>query len=111
MTNDAPDTTPAPEDRWQHIEDRLTALDHRIRELGNAATATLDTHLARLEVLRHNLAHQPWPPNSWPGPADRPAETPPHHGPAPTESRPEAAPPATDSSRVLDQGGAPPAAA
>ncbi|MFD0278951.1 hypothetical protein ACFVHB_34280 [Kitasatospora sp. NPDC127111] len=67
-TNDAPDPLTAAEHRWQHIEDRLAALEHRIRWRSSAALGALDTHLARLEALRHSLATQPWPPRTSPGP-------------------------------------------
>ncbi|MGW7584719.1 hypothetical protein ACWGKU_06110 [Kitasatospora sp. NPDC054768] len=64
VTNDAPDhSTPAlAQDRWQHIEDRLTAIELRIREQSTAARTVLDTRLARLDALRRRLATQPWPP-------------------------------------------------
>ncbi|WP_030271481.1 hypothetical protein [Streptomyces sp. NRRL B-24484] len=74
-TNDAPDTTA--EERWQHIEDRLAAIEHRIREHSSAALATLDTCLARLDALRHDLAHRPWPPQAIPTPAAPPTIPPP----------------------------------
>ncbi|MGW3044203.1 hypothetical protein ACWC9T_30110 [Kitasatospora sp. NPDC001159] len=51
--NDAPDTTA--EERWQHIEDRLAAIERRIREHSSAAIATIDTCLGRLDALRHDL--------------------------------------------------------
>ncbi|GAA2815592.1 hypothetical protein [Kitasatospora aburaviensis] len=67
-TDDAPDLHTTAEERWQHIEDRLTAIDYRIRETGSAATAAIDACLARLEALRHDLAHGPWPPEDLPVP-------------------------------------------
>jgi hypothetical protein len=53
-TNDAPDTTS--EERWQHIEHRLAAIERRIREQSTAAIATIDACLSRLDALRHDLA-------------------------------------------------------
>ncbi|MFF7994588.1 hypothetical protein ACFZDG_33005 [Kitasatospora xanthocidica] len=71
VTNDAPDhPTPAPapapaptQDWWQHIEDRLAAIELRIREQSTAARTALDTHLARLDALSRRLATRPWPPH------------------------------------------------
>ncbi|MFJ9461638.1 hypothetical protein ACIRST_42025 [Kitasatospora sp. NPDC101447] len=86
-TNDAPDprTTATAEDRWQHIEDRLTAIERRIRDHSSAAITTIDACLARLDALRHNLAHRPWPPQSSPTRADPPS-VPPQPTRAPAES-------------------------
>ncbi|MEV4557876.1 hypothetical protein AB0K51_12845 [Kitasatospora sp. NPDC049285] len=81
-TNDASDPRTTAEERWRHIEDRLAAIEHRIREHGNAAVAAADAHLARLAAIRHSLAHRPWPPHS-PTPA-----TPPQPAQAPVESPP-----------------------
>ncbi|MEV7180675.1 hypothetical protein [Kitasatospora sp. NPDC093679] len=81
-TNDAPDTTA--EERWQHIEGQLAAIERRIREHSSAALATLDTCLARLDSLRHDLAHRPWPPQAIPTPADPPT-IPPQPTRAPSE--------------------------
>ncbi|MFJ7243031.1 hypothetical protein ACIQWA_00125 [Kitasatospora sp. NPDC098652] len=61
-TNDAPDS-PA-QDRWQHLEDRLAAVEQRIREQGTATLGVLDTHLARLDALRRQLAAQPQGPDA-----------------------------------------------
>ncbi|GAA2974119.1 hypothetical protein [Kitasatospora sp. NPDC006786] len=55
-TNDEPDPL-ITEDRWQHIEDRLAAIERRIREHSSDAIATVDACLARLDALRHDLAH------------------------------------------------------
>ncbi|MER7753745.1 hypothetical protein [Kitasatospora sp. NPDC097643] len=71
VTNDAADPLAAAQDRWQHIEGRLAAIELRIREQNTAALATLDTCLARLEALRQSLATQPWPPRT--GTPDGPA--------------------------------------
>ncbi|GAA1090654.1 hypothetical protein [Kitasatospora arboriphila] len=73
-TDDAPETTT--EARWQHIEDRLAAIERRIHEHSSAAIATIDTCLARLDALRHDLAHRPWPPQASPTPADPPTSPP-----------------------------------
>ncbi|MEU4115688.1 hypothetical protein AB0F71_14465 [Kitasatospora sp. NPDC028055] len=75
-TNDAPDS-PA-QDRWQHLEDRLAAVELRIREQSTATLGVLDTHLARLDALRRQLAGQSWPPQGpdVPGGPDR------HPGPS-----------------------------
>ncbi|MFE6054893.1 hypothetical protein ACFQ6N_29430 [Kitasatospora sp. NPDC056446] len=72
-TNDAPDPSAPAQDRWQHIEDRLAAIELRIRDQSTAALTTLDTHLARLDALRRRLATQPWPPQGpdTPGSPDR----------------------------------------
>ncbi|MFJ1709409.1 hypothetical protein [Kitasatospora sp. NPDC088346] len=75
-TDDAPEPPATAEDRWQHIHDRLSAIEHRIREHSNTAIATVDTCLARLDALRHDLAHGPWPPQALPAPAN-PATIPP----------------------------------
>ncbi|WP_043473911.1 hypothetical protein [Kitasatospora sp. MBT66] len=86
-TDDAPDprTTATAEERWQHIEDRLAAIERRVREQSSAAIATLDTCLGRLDALRRDLAHGPWPPQAFPAPAD-PASLPPRPTRAPTGS-------------------------
>ncbi|MFJ1707392.1 hypothetical protein [Kitasatospora sp. NPDC088346] len=84
VTNDAPEPPATAEDRWQHIEDRLAAIERRIREQSSAAIATIDTCLARLDALRHDLAHQPWPPQSFPTPADPPTIPPKQPARAPT---------------------------
>ncbi|MFH9352186.1 hypothetical protein [Kitasatospora sp. NPDC017646] len=64
-TNDAPEPcADAQDDRWRHIEERLSALERRIREHGGAALTTIDACLARLDALRHELATRPWPPTS-----------------------------------------------
>ncbi|WP_431676202.1 hypothetical protein [Kitasatospora sp. KL5] len=73
-TNNAPDTTT--EERWQHIENRLAAIERRIQEQSSTAIATIDTCLARLDALRNDLAHEPWPPHRLPTPADPPPITP-----------------------------------
>ncbi|MEV6213075.1 hypothetical protein [Kitasatospora sp. NPDC051914] len=83
-TNDAPDTTA--EANWQHIENRLAAIERRIHEHSSAAIATIDTCLARLDALRHDLAHQPWPPQAFFAPGDPPAVPP--QQPVPTGSQP-----------------------
>ncbi|MFG2825835.1 hypothetical protein ACGFX4_41205 [Kitasatospora sp. NPDC048365] len=71
-TNNAPDQPDQPtDDRWQHILDRITALERRIHELNATTITALDTHLARLEALRHDLAHHPWPPDPATHPAPR----------------------------------------
>ncbi|MFF0413352.1 hypothetical protein ACFYUY_23295 [Kitasatospora sp. NPDC004745] len=80
-TDAAPDATA--EDRWQHIQDRLTAIERRIREHSTAAIATVEACLARLDTLRHDLAHRPWPPQSSPAPA-APPSLPPQPARAPT---------------------------
>ncbi|MEV8100522.1 hypothetical protein [Kitasatospora sp. NPDC085879] len=84
-TNDAPDTTAA--DRWQHIEDRLAAIERRIREQSSTAIATIDACLTRLDALRHDLAHGPWPLRVFPTPANPPGIAPQPER-APTESQP-----------------------
>ncbi|MEU8927951.1 hypothetical protein AB0D10_44825 [Kitasatospora sp. NPDC048545] len=84
-TNDAPDTLAAAKERWQHIEDRLAAIERRVREQCSAAIATLDTCQGRLDALRHDLAHGPWPPQAIPAPADPPT-IPPQPTRAPAES-------------------------
>ncbi|GAA2753482.1 hypothetical protein [Kitasatospora cinereorecta] len=84
-TNDAPDPHTTAEERWQHIEDRLAALERRVREQSSAAIATIDTCLGRLDALRHDLAHRPWPPQAIPAPADPPT-IPPQPTRAPAES-------------------------
>ncbi|MET9182695.1 hypothetical protein ABZX88_31440 [Kitasatospora aureofaciens] len=77
--NDAPEirrTGPEPpaagQDRWQHIEERLSALERRIREHGGAALTAIDGCLARIDALRDDLATRPWPPTS-PEPPGGPA--------------------------------------
>ncbi|MFG2825389.1 hypothetical protein ACGFX4_38910 [Kitasatospora sp. NPDC048365] len=69
-TSNAPDQ-PTTDDPWQHLLDRITALQHRIHQLDATTTKALDTHLARLEALHHGLAHHPWPPDPAPHPALR----------------------------------------
>ncbi|WP_030398607.1 hypothetical protein [Kitasatospora purpeofusca] len=75
-TDDAPDPRTTTEDRWQHIEDRLAAIERRIREQSSAAIATLDTCLTRLDALHHDLTHRPWPPQASPTPPDPPDHPP-----------------------------------
>nr|BEK70866.1 hypothetical protein KPHV_80930 [Kitasatospora purpeofusca] len=82
-TDDAPDPLTTTEDRWQHIEDRLAAIEHRIREQSSAAIATLDACLTRLDALHHDLTHRPWPPRASPAPPD-PPDHPPQPARAPT---------------------------
>ncbi|MDH6708300.1 hypothetical protein P3T27_005039 [Kitasatospora sp. MAA19] len=65
-TNDAPDATA--EERRQHIEDRLAAIERRIREHSSDAIATIDACLARVDALRHDMA-----PQAFPAPAGPPA--------------------------------------
>ncbi|MEU9047004.1 MULTISPECIES: hypothetical protein [unclassified Kitasatospora] len=81
-TNDAPDPLTT-QGRWQHIEDRLTAIERRIREHSSAAIATIDTCLAGLDALRHDLAHWPRPPQAAPAPPAVPPQGPPGSPPAP----------------------------
>ncbi|MEE1783807.1 hypothetical protein PUR71_12945 [Streptomyces sp. SP17BM10] len=59
-TNDAPDPHATGPDRWQPILNGIADLQSRVRSLGNDVNATLDAHLARLETLRHQLAHPAW---------------------------------------------------
>ncbi|MEU8517685.1 hypothetical protein AB0C76_39840 [Kitasatospora sp. NPDC048722] len=91
-TNDAPDphTTATAEERWQHIEDRLADIERRIREHGTAALATIDACLGRLDALRHDLAHRPWPPQAFPAPV-----APPGFPPPPEQAPATGSPPAT----------------
>ncbi|MFF1787768.1 hypothetical protein ACFVX9_15065 [Kitasatospora sp. NPDC058243] len=88
-TNDEPDPL-ITEDRWQHIEDRLAAIERRIREHSSDAIATVDACLARLDALRHDLAHGSRLPQAFPTPADPPA-IPPQPARARTESPPTTA--------------------
>ncbi|MEV4557937.1 hypothetical protein AB0K51_13170 [Kitasatospora sp. NPDC049285] len=73
MTNDAPDPAIA-QDPWEHIDNRLAALEHRIRQQGAATLAATDAHLARLAAIRRTLATDPWPPPT-PTPTAAPAAT------------------------------------
>ncbi|WP_030277697.1 hypothetical protein [Streptomyces sp. NRRL B-24484] len=67
-TNAAPDRHPdTAEERWQRIQDKITDLERRIREISSAAITAIDTRLAHLDALRRRLAQHPWPP---PAPAD-----------------------------------------
>ncbi|MFJ9610185.1 hypothetical protein ACIRS1_27970 [Kitasatospora sp. NPDC101176] len=67
-TDAAPDHHHATaEDRWQHIQDRLTAIEQRIHRTSAAALDAVDTHLAHLDALRRSLARDPWPPQVDPG--------------------------------------------
>ncbi|MFJ9448448.1 hypothetical protein ACIRRH_42620 [Kitasatospora sp. NPDC101235] len=79
-TDAAPDPVTATEKRWQHLLDRIHHLEARVAATASTATAALDTHLARLDALRHHLAHPTWPlPTPDPG---TPRATPPHYPPA-----------------------------
>ncbi|MFD4395532.1 hypothetical protein [Kitasatospora sp. NPDC058478] len=85
-TNDAPDPLTTAEDRWQQIEDRLAAIERRIREHSSAAIATVDTCLARIDALHHDLAHGSWPPHAFPTPAGPPTIPPEQPARAPTQN-------------------------
>ncbi|MDH6129058.1 hypothetical protein [Kitasatospora sp. GP82] len=87
-TNDAPDATA--EERRQHIEDRLAAIECRIREHSSDAIATIDTCLARVDALRHDLAPAGLPR------ARRPSGHPAATGASPPESLPATARTAAD---------------
>ncbi|GAA4877437.1 hypothetical protein [Kitasatospora terrestris] len=107
-TNNAPDQTTTDEgDRWQHLLDRLTALEHRIHQLNAATISALDTHLARLETLRHHLAHRPWPPGAADSPGPRRPPLRPRGGPdpAPAAHRPDAGGPAGRRREAASAGG------
>ncbi|MGW3230711.1 hypothetical protein [Kitasatospora sp. NPDC001095] len=54
-TTGAPDPPAAAEERWQRLEDQLVAVGHRMRTDGDAALASLDACLARLEAIREAL--------------------------------------------------------
>ncbi|MGW2378366.1 hypothetical protein [Kitasatospora sp. NPDC001683] len=54
-TTGAPDPLAAAEERWQRIEEQLAAVGHRMRTDGDAAIASLDVCLARLEAMREAL--------------------------------------------------------
>ncbi|WP_030277632.1 hypothetical protein [Streptomyces sp. NRRL B-24484] len=61
-TDDAPDRTPGTtEERWQHIQDKITDLERRIHGTSSAAITAIDTRLAHLDALRRRLAQGPWP--------------------------------------------------
>ncbi|MFI6449685.1 hypothetical protein [Kitasatospora sp. NPDC050543] len=60
-TNAAPDPVAAAEKRWQDLLDRIHDLEARVAATTSTATAALDTHLARLDALRHHLAQPTWP--------------------------------------------------
>ncbi|WBP84549.1 hypothetical protein [Kitasatospora cathayae] len=51
----APDPLAAAEKRWQRIEDQLAAVGHRMRTDSDAAIASIDDCLARLDALREAL--------------------------------------------------------
>ena len=85
-TNDAPDPLTTAEERWQHIEDRLAAIERRIREHSSAAIATVDACLARLDALHHDLAHGSWPPRAFPTPTEPPTTPPKQPARAPTQN-------------------------
>ncbi|RKE17271.1 hypothetical protein [Streptomyces sp. TLI_171] len=62
--DDAPDRThdphPArPADPWQHLLDGVDRTRQTLRRDLAAVTASYDAHLARLDTLRHTLAHTP----------------------------------------------------
>ncbi|WP_158844907.1 hypothetical protein [Streptomyces sp. NRRL WC-3742] len=78
-TNDAPDPRTTDADRWQPILQKLADLETRVRTLGDETTAALATHLARLDALRHQLAHPAWPDHEAahePGPSRAPSPAP-----------------------------------
>ncbi|MFD9124728.1 hypothetical protein [Kitasatospora sp. NPDC059571] len=60
-TNAAPDPVAAAERRWQDLLDRIHDLGARVAATTNSVNASLDTHLARLDALRHHLSHPNWP--------------------------------------------------
>ncbi|MFE3113789.1 hypothetical protein ACFXKJ_37740 [Kitasatospora indigofera] len=73
-TDDAPDTTT--EQRWQHIQDRLTRIRTRTLAEDGAAIAAIDTCLTRLDTLREDLARHPWTSRTLPTPTNSPAVPP-----------------------------------
>ncbi|MFB8062573.1 hypothetical protein [Kitasatospora purpeofusca] len=78
-TDAAPDPAAA-ERRWQDLQDRIHDLEARVAATTSTVNAALDHHLARLDALRHHLAHPNWP---LPGPGpDSPPATPPNNQPA-----------------------------
>ncbi|MGW2255325.1 hypothetical protein ACWCXH_34865 [Kitasatospora sp. NPDC001660] len=74
-TTGEPDPLAAAEERWQRIEDQLAAVGHRMRTDSDAAIASIEACLARLDVLREALrtswaqAEQNIAPRSGPGAA------------------------------------------
>ncbi|MFF4818907.1 hypothetical protein ACFY2K_30505 [Kitasatospora sp. NPDC001309] len=80
-TNDALDPLVAAQQRWQHIEDQLHAIERQMREESAAALAAIDACLARLDDLHTALQR----PEAWreadPGPtADSSTGRPPEVG-------------------------------
>ncbi|MFJ9845314.1 hypothetical protein ACIRYZ_33715 [Kitasatospora sp. NPDC101155] len=71
-TDAAPDPVAAAEKRWQDLLDRIHDLEARVAATTSTVNAALDTHLARLDALRHHLAQRTW---LMPGPSSEP-ETP-----------------------------------
>ncbi|MFI8085428.1 hypothetical protein ACIF6L_32145 [Kitasatospora sp. NPDC086009] len=59
VTNAAPDPVAA-EERWQELLDRIHDLEARVAATTVAVTSALDSHLARLDTLRHQLARPDW---------------------------------------------------
>ncbi|MEW1914275.1 hypothetical protein AB0442_38690 [Kitasatospora sp. NPDC085895] len=60
-TDAAPDPVPAAERRWQDLLERIHDLEARVAATTSTINAALDHHLARLDTLRHQLAHPAWP--------------------------------------------------
>lgn len=78
-TDAAPDPVAAAERRWQDLLDRIHDLEARVAATTSTVNAALDHHLARLDALRHHLAHPNWP---LPGPDSGSPQT------APANKRP-----------------------
>ncbi|MQS14835.1 hypothetical protein F7Q99_21870 [Streptomyces kaniharaensis] len=78
-TDAAPDPVAAAERRWQDLLDRIHDLEARVAATTSTVTIALDTHLARLDALGHQLAQTTWPlPAPDPG---SPQATPPNNRP------------------------------
>ncbi|GJF30399.1 hypothetical protein KNE206_30990 [Kitasatospora sp. NE20-6] len=60
-TDTAPDPVAATERRWQDLLNRIRDLEARVAATTSTVNAALDHHLARLDALRHHLAHPNWP--------------------------------------------------
>ncbi|MFG3055826.1 hypothetical protein ACGFZP_33425 [Kitasatospora sp. NPDC048239] len=63
-TDAAPDPVAEAERRWQDLLDRIHDLEARVIATTSTVTTALDHHLARLDALRHQLAHPDWPPSA-----------------------------------------------
>ncbi|MGE7438839.1 MULTISPECIES: hypothetical protein [Kitasatospora] len=79
-TDAAPDPAAATERRWQDLLDRIHDLEAQVAATTSTVHAALDTHLARLDALRHHLDQPTWPlPAPDPGSPQTTAATSTHH--------------------------------